>query len=242
MSVIDATITRIRDLIAAGELAPGDRLPPEAELAAMVGVSRNSLREAVRALSQANVLDVRRGDGTYVTSLEPPLLLGGLGFVMDLLQDRTLLEVFEVRRLLEPAATGLAASRIGDAEIQALHKSLERMQSATEVEDLVTQDLEFHRSIVRAAGNATLVSILDALATRGLRARIWRAISGGGCQAWTLSQHALIVEALTNRDSQLAIAAATVHLAASEQWLRHLLQEAEQPTMPALSKQPANHS
>ena len=106
MSVIDSAIDRIRELILSGELAPGDRLPAEPELASLVGVSRNSLREAVRALAQAKVLDVRRGDGTYVTSLEPRLLLGGMAFVTDLLQERTLLEVFEVRRLLEPLPRG----------------------------------------------------------------------------------------------------------------------------------------
>src|SRR3712207_6548777 len=110
MGAIDTAITRIRDLIATGDLAPGDRLPPEGELAQLLGVSRNSLREAVRALIQANVLDVRRGDGTYVTSLEPQLLLSGLGFVVDLMQDRTVLELFEVRRLLDRKSTRLNSS------------------------------------------------------------------------------------------------------------------------------------
>src|SRR5260370_22612658 len=128
MSVIDSAIDRIRELILSGELAPGDRLPAEPELAALVGVSRNSLREAVRALAQAKVLDVRRGDGTYVTSLEPRLLLGGMAFVTDLLQERTLLESFEVRRLLEPADTGLAAVRVDDETVPELRADPDRMQ------------------------------------------------------------------------------------------------------------------
>lgn len=229
MGVIDEAITRIRDLIADGELTPGDRLPPEAELAAIVGVSRNSLREAVRALIQANVLDVRRGDGTYVTSLEPQLLLGGLGFVMDLLQDRTLLEVFEVRRLLEPAATSVAAQRVDDLTIVELRASLDRMRAISRVEELVAEDVAFHQTVAAATGNATLCSILDALSTRALRARIWRGISEGGAEVWTLAQHALIVDALARRDGPLAFSAATVHVAASEQWLRHVLEGAEVP-------------
>ncbi len=224
MSVIDSAIDRIRELILSGELAPGDRLPPEPELAALVGVSRNSLREAVRALAQANVLDVRRGDGTYVTSLEPRLLLGGLTFVTDLLQDRTLLEVFEVRRLLEPAATGLAATRIDDETVAELRADLERMQRTSDIEELVAYDVGFHRRIVHAAGNDTLETILDALASQALRARIWRGISGKSAEGWTLAQHALIVEALANRDVVFATAAATVHVTASEQWLRHVLE------------------
>lgn len=225
MGVIDTAILRIRDLIAAGDLLPGDRLPPEGELAALVGVSRNSLREAVRALIQANVLDVRRGDGTYVTSLEPQLLLSGLSFVMDLMQDRTVLELFEVRRLLEPAATGLAASRITDGAIEGLCRSLDAMRRSTTAEDLIAQDVEFHRTIVEASGNQTLVALLDALFTRTARARIWRGIWDRGALEWTYAQHAVIVDALTQRDVTLAISAATVHVAASERWIQHLLQE-----------------
>lgn len=74
-----------------------------------LGVSRSSLREAVRALTALGVLDARQGDGTYVTSLEPYLLLQGTRFVVELLEKETLLELLMVRRLLEPGATALAA-------------------------------------------------------------------------------------------------------------------------------------
>jgi GntR family transcriptional repressor for pyruvate dehydrogenase complex len=227
MGVIDTAIDRIRDLIANGDLAPGDRLPPEAELAALVGVSRNSLREAVRALIQAKVLDVRRGDGTYVTSLEPQLLMSGLSFVMELMQDRTVLELFEVRRLLEPAATGLAATRISEAAISELRGMLEAMRRTTTSEDLIAQDVAFHRSVVAGSGNETLVSFLEALFTRTARARIWRGIWDRGALDWTYAQHEMIIDALEQRDVTLATAAATVHVSASEQWLRHLLDDAE---------------
>ncbi len=234
MGVIDTAITRIRDLITAGELAPGDRLPPEAELAALLGVSRNSLREAVRALIQAKILDVRRGDGTYVTSLEPRLLLSGLSFVMDLMQDPTLLELFEVRRLLEPAATGLAARRITDDTITELEGLLEAMRRSTTPEGLITLDVDFHRTVAQASGNQTLVSLLEGLFTRTARARIWRGIWDRGALEWTYSQHALIVEALAQRDAGLATAAATVHVAASERWIKHLLEQPDGAETPAL--------
>ena len=127
MSVTDSVIEKIRDLIVTGQIQPGDRLPPEQELATRLSVSRSSLREAVRALSQANVLDVRRGDGTYVTSLEPQLLLSGMSFVVDLMSDSTLVEVFEVRRLLEPAATALAAQRITRSHLKHLYWTFGQM-------------------------------------------------------------------------------------------------------------------
>lgn len=230
MGVIDDAIDRIRDLVVTGELAPGDRLPPEAELANLVGVSRNSLREAVRALIQAKVLDVRRGDGTYVTSLEPRLLLSGLAFVMDLMQDRTTLEMFEVRRLLEPAATGLAALRVSDSAITELRGLLAAMRRTTTGEDLIAQDVAFHRCIVQVSGNETLVSLLEALFTRTARARIWRGIWDRGALEWTFAQHETIVDALEHRDATLATAAATVHVAASEQWFRRLLRDEGETT------------
>src|SRR5690348_596939 len=104
-------------MIVSGELRPGDRLPREADLAQRLGLSRNSLREAVRALALIRVLDVRQGDGTYVTSLEPGLLLDALTFVVDFHRDDTVLQFLEVRRILEPAATAMAAQRMTEEQI-----------------------------------------------------------------------------------------------------------------------------
>src|SRR3954451_478597 len=111
-------------MIVAGDLQPGDRLPREADLAERLGLSRKSLREAVRALSLIRVLDVRQGDGTYVTSLAPQLLLDALSFIVDFHRDDTVLQFLEVRRILEPAATALAAQRMTDPDIEALRKVL----------------------------------------------------------------------------------------------------------------------
>ena len=102
-SVTDEAIERIRGLIVSGEWGPGTRLPREADLAKQLGLSRNSLREAVRALSITRVLEVRQGDGTYVSSLEPGELLEPTLSATHLLRGRTVLELFEVRRMLEPA-------------------------------------------------------------------------------------------------------------------------------------------
>ena len=222
MSVTDAAIVKIRDLITSGRINPGDRLPPEQELAAVLGISRSSLREAVKALSQAKVLDVRRGDGTYVTSLEPKLLMSGLSFVVDLMEDQTLAEIFEVRKLLEPASTALAAQRITEEQLEVMRESLTAMRTAHDPEELVIRDMDFHAHIAEATGNSSLCSILDAISTRALRARIWRA-SVIGMKSMTLSQHGLILEALADRDPTLARSAATIHVSESERWLREYL-------------------
>ena len=86
MPLTDQAILKIKDLIIAGEFGAGAKLPRERDLAARLGLSRNSLREAVRALALIGVLDTRVGDGTYVTSLDADMLLTGMGFVGDLLE------------------------------------------------------------------------------------------------------------------------------------------------------------
>src|ERR1700742_1670826 len=101
-------------MITSGALLAGDRLPREADLATDLGLSRSSLREAVRALSLVRILDVRQGDGTYVSSLAADTLLDALSFIVEFPHDASVLELLEVRRILEPAASAQAATRITD--------------------------------------------------------------------------------------------------------------------------------
>src|SRR3954462_11361516 len=124
-------------MLLSGELKPGDRLPPEKELSEALGLSRSSLREAVKALAIIRVLDVRRGDGTYVTSLTPSLLLDAMSFVVDIHQDASVLELFEVRRILEPAAAGLATPRMTEADIAHLRELLAQVDGTPSVDELV---------------------------------------------------------------------------------------------------------
>src|SRR5579863_2886438 len=128
--VTDDAIDRIRELIASGQWGAGTRLPREADLAKQLGLSRNSLREAVRALSLARVLEVRQGDGTYVSSLEPDELLEPTLSATHLLRGRTVLELFQVRRMLEPEAAAMAALRADADVIRALGVELDRMIAA----------------------------------------------------------------------------------------------------------------
>src|SRR5689334_9915629 len=146
--VTDQAIDQIKQLIIDGEFLPGSRLPKEQGLAQRLGLSRNSLREAVRALTLIGVLEPRVGDGTYVTSLEPELLLTGMGFVSDLLTGPTLLELHQVRRILEPVATEMAATRLDDDDLAALERCLAAMDDAETTQAFIAADAEFHRIIV----------------------------------------------------------------------------------------------
>jgi len=228
-SVTDEAIERIRQIIMSGEWGPGARLPRESELAARLGISRNSLREAVRALSLVRVLEVRQGDGTYVSSLEPALLLESTRFVAHLLADKAVIELFEVRRMLEPPAAALAAVRMDAEGHAALRAELERMTAATRVEDLVEADVAFHAVVARAAGNSVLTSLLEMLSTRTMRARLWRGRLEKGALDATRAEHARIYEAIAARDPELAKIVAAAHVANSEHWLRADLARLEVP-------------
>src|ERR1700710_1753419 len=163
MALADEAINKIKEMIVSGALRPGDRLSKEADLAERLGLSRNSLREAVKALSMIRVLDVRQGDGTYVTSLEPHLLLDLLGFVVDFHTDDAVMHFLEVRRLLEPAATALAAQRMSTGDVEKLQAVLDELGADPSIEALVANDLEFHRRIAAGAANPVLSSLLDGL-------------------------------------------------------------------------------
>ncbi len=223
VAVTDTAIDRIKDMILNGELAPGARLPKEADLAERLGLSRNSLREAVRALALINVLDVRQGDGTYVTSLEPRLLLDALSFVVDFHRDDTVLQFFEVRRILEPAATAKAAVNMTDAGIEELRKILDSLPENPTVEQLVANDLEFHQRIAEGSGNAVLCSLIESLSGPTTRARIWRGLTQSNAPSKTLDQHYAIYGAIAARQPEVAHSWATVHIADVESWLRQAL-------------------
>jgi GntR family transcriptional repressor for pyruvate dehydrogenase complex len=223
MALTDEAIDKIKQMIISGRVRPGEKLPREADLAAELGLSRNSLREAVKALSVINVLDVRQGDGTYATSLAPSLLLEALSFVVDFHRDDTVLDFLEVRRILEPAATALAAIRMSQEDRIELGKVLESVDADTPVEELVAADLEFHRQIALGASNSVLASLVDSMSAPTTRARVWRGMTEPRALERTLAEHRAIYRAIIGRDADLARSWATVHIAGIESWLRTVL-------------------
>jgi len=224
VSVTDEAIEKIKGMIIDGELGPGDRLPREADLAERLGLSRSSLREAVRALSLVRILDVRQGDGTYVTSLDAALLLDALSFVIELHHDRSVLELLEARRLLEAEAAALAAVRIAPDQLAELQTLIDAMPGCTGVEEFVENDLAFHGTIATGAGNTVVAKLLESLSGRTIRARIWRGITQGGAIDRTVAEHQAIYDAIERGSPELARALMAVHVASVEAWLRQAVQ------------------
>jgi GntR family transcriptional repressor for pyruvate dehydrogenase complex len=221
-------IERIRDRVASGEWGPGTRLPREADLAKQLGLSRNSLREAVRALSLARVLEVRQGDGTYVASLEPGELLEPTLSATGLIRGRTVLELFEVRRMLEPEAAAMTAQRADADVLGALRRELDRMIAAGDrADDLVEADAAFHDVIARAPGNGVLRALLRSLSTNTVRARLWHGLADRGALDLARAEHTRIYDAIATGDPDVARAATLLHIVTNETWLREHLGPAD---------------
>lgn len=220
VAVTDEAILRIKDMIVSGELAPGSRLPPEKELSERLGLSRSSLREAVKALAVIRVLDVRRGDGTYVTSLQPQHLLEAMSFVVDLHQDDSILEILAVRRILEARAATLASAAITAEQLEELAGIVDAVTDDTDVESLVRHDVEFHSRIAAASGNSYLAHLIDSLSSHTVRARVWRGITEGGSVRRTIDEHRAVLGALERHDGELAEALMIAHVSGVEHWLR----------------------
>ncbi|MCS3781111.1 FadR/GntR family transcriptional regulator [Tsukamurella ocularis] len=223
VSRTDDAIRTLKAMITDGELPAGSRLPREVDLAARLGLSRNSLREAIRALTMLRILDVRQGDGTYVTSLEPTLLLDTMGFVVDFQQEDSVLHFFEVRRILEPAATAMAAHRITAEGLAILEETLSLGGPDASVETLVQQDILFHQTIAEASGNPVLRALIAGLSAPTLRARMWRGTEQEDARARTIAEHRQIYDALVAGQADVACACATVHIAGVEGWIRRAM-------------------
>ncbi|MDX9851523.1 MAG: FadR/GntR family transcriptional regulator [Anaerolineaceae bacterium] len=154
-SVPEEIVKEILQLIQNGELKPGDQLPTERELMEQLDVSRSSIREALRALSVMNVINIRQGHGTYVSSLDPHLLVEHLEFVVSL-EDATILHLFEVRKMIEVYCAELAAKRIKPEEISQLKMKLE-------LEDVRNIDIGLHSEIARLSKNPILIRIYSSI-------------------------------------------------------------------------------
>jgi len=220
MALTDDAREKIKAMIRSGELVPGGKLPAEAQLADRLGLSRNSLREAVKALEAMRVLEVRRGDGTYVTNLEPSEALESMSFVLDLQDDDSLIEMLVVRRALEGLAASMATERATEKDIAHLRMLVESSSETPDIEELVRRDLEFHRAIAQLADNRYLTGLLDNLAGGTFRARTWRGLTESDAVERTLREHSAIVDAIELGDTSLVTAQMGVHVAGVERWIR----------------------
>ncbi|MDF1523386.1 MAG: FadR/GntR family transcriptional regulator [Trueperaceae bacterium] len=210
----DEVVAQLLRMIRERRLVPGDRLPPERQLAQTFQVSRASLRDAIRQLELLGYVDVRQGDGSVVrmpdaNTLSQPFL--------GLLSGRphAASDLVEFRRILEPQVAALAARRCTSAHATQLEHALDAQRRRVEAgERLGSEDLEFHQLIATIGGNATVLAVTDTL--RSLLHELRTKHLTGDQPRLGLQQHVAIADAIRGRDDAAAAAAMHAHLDAVE--------------------------
>ncbi|MBJ2207374.1 FadR family transcriptional regulator [Pseudomonas carnis] len=151
-SLVDQALEQLRLRIAQGAWAVGERLPTEPELCAELGISRNTVREAMRVLAFSGLIEIRQGDGSYLRSMTDPL------GTMRALSHCTLGQAQETRQILEVEAIGLAAQRRTASDLRALRTALDTSAALYQgdLEAYISADLAFHQRLVDAAHNPAL--------------------------------------------------------------------------------------
>jgi GntR family transcriptional regulator, transcriptional repressor for pyruvate dehydrogenase complex len=202
LSQTDVVLQGIKHMITTGALGPGSRLPIEKDLAVSLGVSRGSLREGVRALCIMGVLETRQGDGTYVTSLDSNLLLAPMGFMVDLQAPEHRHDLHTVRRILETEAAARAALYITDDQLAEAVTILDQVApliaagEQLDHEAIMEADIAFHHVVAQASNNSALSALIDALANRTQRARLWLGLHNQGQVVNAHGEHLAILGAL----------------------------------------------
>jgi GntR family transcriptional regulator, transcriptional repressor for pyruvate dehydrogenase complex len=218
--LVDLAVSQLREQVLSGQWPVGARLPAETELAQRLEVGRSTIREAVRALVHAGLLETRQGSGTYVRSVMPG------GDWEPRLRRAAVLEVYEVRQALEVQAARLAAGRRTDADIAALHECLTERQTARDrARDaaFVESDLAFHRAVVAAAHNALLAEMFGSF-TAVLREAVIAVVSDRGLDvAGADPAHVRLAAAIEAGDAAAAERATHDHLDPTAAALRSLL-------------------
>ncbi len=207
-------VARILELIRTGSLRAGDRLPPERELIEIFGISRPSLREALRALSTLGVIETQHGGGAYVSDLNARTLLAPLDFFLSLTQAN-FKDAFDSRRVIEVEIARRAARDATKADI----KDLDDIIAAHETvqDDPVgfrILDTRFHEKLSAIAGNAVLQRIAYGLYNLGLDFQSFdrRARTDPGLIGQSTQDHAAIAEAIAKHDPEAAARAITRHI------------------------------
>lgn len=209
--VSEHVVERIRGMIADRELLPGQRLPAEREFAKSLGVSRPSLREALSALSDGGLVNIRQGSGATVSQLDSRGLLSPLEFFLRM-DSSQLLSLFEARLLIEPAITALAADRLSPEQLRQLADCLERSaQSLQRPSTFLQVDVEFHQVIVRSCGNPFLERVAESLSVLGKSSRAITVTLPGLCKQ-SHADHIRIFKSLANHDCKVAEQAMRTHL------------------------------
>jgi GntR family transcriptional regulator, transcriptional repressor for pyruvate dehydrogenase complex len=209
----EEVISQLREMIHRGELRPGDRLPPERDLAKLLGVSRPTLRAGIRSLAAVGVLHSRQGAGTFVVKADgPPSLDSSPLRLMASLHGFTSAEMFEARQSLEMAVAGLAAERATGDQMASMSEEVAGMfASLDDPEQFLVHDMRFHQTVAAASGNRILTSLMNMVATILFDTRI-KTVKRATDLKESAEMHRQVYRAIRERNPEAARAAMSDHL------------------------------
>ncbi len=203
-------VNQIEQRIAIGDLKVGAQLPTEHELAKQFAVSRTAVREAVKALREKGLVEIRLGRGTFVTQGAEGLVRHSLGLLLK--SENGLAHLAEVREMLEPEIAALAATRISGENIAAMTEALQAMETALDNADVFAEaDLDFHLALAEATQNPLIPSLMDSIIDLLREERKRTGTVEGGLERGQY-HHKKILEAVIQRDPQAARRAMQDHL------------------------------
>jgi len=209
----EEVVARLRDMIQSGELASGDRLPPERDLARILGVSRPTLRAGIRSLTAVGILQSRQGAGTFVAEAqESPTLDTGALRLLSALHGFTSDEMFEARLALEMSIAGLAAERASSEDMAQLAEEIAGMYASLESpEQYLVHDMQFHQTVAAASGNRILTALMNMVATILFDYRS-KTVKRATDLKQSAEQHHNIYRAIRDRNTEAARQAMREHL------------------------------
>lgn len=209
--VAEEVADRIRTLMLDGTFPPGEPLPSERHLAERFGVSRGSIRDALRTLETIGLLETRHGQGTFPHELSVERLVAPLASVMAYRSDLQE-ELLDVRRMFEPAVARAAAVRATDEDVADLQRILDtQRQKLKSGQSAIAEDTAFHAILARATGNRVVMSIMATLNDLLVESRT-QSLSHKGRPARSIDGHEAVVAALRHHDAEAASQAMYNHI------------------------------
>jgi DNA-binding FadR family transcriptional regulator len=198
-SLVDQALEQLRWRITEGKWAIGERLPTEPELSAELGISRNTVREAMRVLAFSGLIEIRQGDGSYLRSMTDPL------GAMRALSHCSLEQAQETRQILEVEAVGLAAVRRTEADLTALHEALKASAVLYhgDLEAYISADLVFHKRLVDAAHNPALSELYQYFSAI-VGAQLRQTLNISPRRQAVFDLHIALLEAVEHQDAERA--------------------------------------
>lgn len=224
--IYEQIVDQIGQLVAQGQLKPGDRLPSERELVERFQVSRASIREAISALEMMGLIEVRSGEGTFIRQVNIESVVTPLAWMLFIEKD-TDLELYEARKILEVQAAGLAAERADEDEISEMFEALEIMRKDLESHHLGEEaDHHFHYAIARATHNKILFRLMNTLSDtmkKALKSSRSKLYEHEDTPEKLFQEHLAIFQAIKNRDAEQAQKLMLDHLVGVENHLAKAL-------------------